>query len=260
MAAPLNENDPEPSRFYPYAACIHSGRNPGTSVERRLRKDETLYCKGGPSIELYRLSEDAVKLCIYYRDGREHVVGEMLHGDCLGERGNPVSINTQKTALNALAFLYHKVLNIELGDLDFQHARQYRRLPIVLTPSEVALILAQLDERNRPIFSLLYGSGLRITECLHLRVRDISFTDNSITVRDGKGNKDRKEHSKTDIHHKRVSCHTFRHSFAIQLLEAGRDIRPEQELGLLCALSGPCPIGVWWVIPPRYGALLFHLK
>lgn len=103
-----------------------------------------------------------------------------------------VSINTQKTALNALAFLYHKVLNIDLGDLDFQRAKQYRRLPIVLTPSEVTLILAQLDERNQLIFSLLYGSGLRITECLRLRVQDIDFTDNSLTVRDGKGNKDRK--------------------------------------------------------------------
>ncbi len=68
-----------------------------------------------------------------------------------------VSINTQKIALNALAFLYHKVLNIDLGDLDFQRARQYRRLPVVLRPSEVALILGQLDERNRLIFSLLCG-------------------------------------------------------------------------------------------------------
>ncbi len=105
---------------------------------------------------------------------------------------NNVAINTQKTALNALAFLYHKVLNIELGDLDFHHAKRYRRVPVVLTPSEVALILDQLDPRNRLIFSLLYGSGLRITECLRLRVQDIGFSDNSITVRSGKGNKDRK--------------------------------------------------------------------
>lgn len=75
-----------------------------------------------------------------------------------------VSINTQKTALNALAFLYHKVLNIDLGDLDFQRAKKHRRLPVVLTPSEVGLILAQLDGRNRLVFSLLYGSGLRITD------------------------------------------------------------------------------------------------
>ena len=103
-----------------------------------------------------------------------------------------VSINTQKTALNALAFLYHKVLKIEPSDLDFQHAKQYRRLPSVLTPPEVALVLEKLDERNRLIFSLLYRSGLRITECVRLNVQDIGFTDNSITVRDGKGHKDRK--------------------------------------------------------------------
>ncbi|WP_445398430.1 site-specific integrase [Zobellella sp. An-6] len=66
-----------------------------------------------------------------------------------------VAVNTQKTALNALAFMYHKVLNIEQGELGFQHASQYRR--IVLTQAEVALILEQLDQRNRLIFSLLYG-------------------------------------------------------------------------------------------------------
>lgn len=57
------------------------------SFERSLRKGETLYCKGDPSLELYRLIEGAVKLCIYSRDGREHVVGELLPGDCLGEMG-----------------------------------------------------------------------------------------------------------------------------------------------------------------------------
>ncbi|MCC4264715.1 phage integrase N-terminal SAM-like domain-containing protein [Oceanimonas smirnovii] len=64
-----------------------------------------------------------------------------------------VAVNTQKTALNALAFMYHKVLNIELGELDFHRATQYRRLPVVLTQAEVALIFKHLDERNRLIFS-----------------------------------------------------------------------------------------------------------
>ncbi|WP_096779226.1 phage integrase N-terminal SAM-like domain-containing protein [Zobellella denitrificans] len=93
-----------------------------------------------------------------------------------------VAVNTQKTALNALAFMYHKVLNIELGELGFQHATQYRRIPVVLTQAEVALILEQLDQRSRLIFSLLYGSGLRITECLRLRVQDIGFNDGSRLV------------------------------------------------------------------------------
>ncbi len=103
-----------------------------------------------------------------------------------------VSINTQKTALNALAFLYHQVLSIELGDLGFQHAKQHRRLPVVLSRSEISLILNQLHRPYQLIFSLLYGSGLRITECLRLRIQDVSFDDASLIVRDGKGGKDRK--------------------------------------------------------------------
>lgn len=226
-----------------------------------------------------------------------------------------VSVNTQKLALNALAFLYHKVLSIELGDLQFQHARQYRRLPSVLTVAEVGQILAQLDGRDRLIFSLLYGSGLRVSECLRLRVQDIDFDGCALTVRNGKGGKDRKtvlsravfaplsdqievalavqrednKHgvgpslpnalgkklpqafrhaawmyifpasalcnhpltgalcrhhlhdtvprkslrmalARTSIRNKRVTCHTFRHSFVTHLLEAGRDIRTVQEL------------------------------
>ncbi|WP_456300735.1 tyrosine-type recombinase/integrase [Zobellella maritima] len=94
--------------------------------------------------------------------------------------------------MNALAFLYHQVLKIELGELGFQPAKQHRRLPVVLTREEVKLIFDKLDNHYRLIFSLLYGSGLRITECLRLRIQDIGFNDGSITVRNGKGNKDRK--------------------------------------------------------------------
>jgi len=226
-----------------------------------------------------------------------------------------VAINTQKTALNALAFLYNQILKQPFGDLEFQYAKQGRRLPIVLSQSEVTSILSALNDRDRLIFSILYGSGLRITECLRLRVQDIDFDQGAITVRNGKGNKDRVtilshslipaikdqitrsielqsidnknqvgpslphmlgkkypnayrkpawmfifpstglcQHPYTGItcrHHlhdsvprkalskavgkcglfnKRISCHTFRHSFATELLRSGRDIRTVQEL------------------------------
>jgi len=226
-----------------------------------------------------------------------------------------VAINTQKSALNALVFLYSKVLKVELGDLGFSYARRGRRIPIVLSTAEVAAILNNLTGRDYLIFSILYGSGLRVTEALRLRIGDLDMDRLSITVRDGKGNKDRttilshtlipyiqqqiktacaiqqqdnttgvgpslpnalhkkypnafrqpnwmylfpsttlsahplngilcRHHLhdsvprkalrvavvKARIIHKRISCHTFRHSFATHLLEAGKDIRTVQEL------------------------------
>jgi integrase len=103
-----------------------------------------------------------------------------------------VAVNTQKVALNSLAFLYQKILKIELGDLGFELATKQRHLPSVLSKAEIAAILRQLNPRDRLIVSLLYGSGLRISECLRLRVQDIHFDRFAITVRCGKGNKDRK--------------------------------------------------------------------
>lgn len=225
-----------------------------------------------------------------------------------------VAINTQKVALNALAFLYQKYFHQELGDLGFSLATKQRQLPVVLSPDEVSRILSQLSGESALIIQILYGSGLRISECLRLRVQDIDLDQLSITVRDGKGHKDRqtllshpcaeqlkeplpyilsiqREDNRNGIgpslpgilshkypqafrqpgwmfwfpsqsvchhpitgeicrHHlhsssirralyaavrqakiyKKVSCHTFRHSFATQLLLSGSDIRTVQEL------------------------------
>lgn len=241
----------------------------------------------------------------------EHVVAYLSY---LANRRD-VAINTQKTALNALAFLYNQFLKQPLGDLGFTHAQKERRLPCVLSQIEVQTLLAHLDFKHRVIFSILYGSGLRISECLRLRIKDVDLNDHSLTVRDGKGGKDRKtllspsliepikqlaavavsiqekdnlkgigpslphmlgkkypgafrqsgwmflfpstticEHPITKIlcrHHlhdsvprkalksaviksnlldKKINCHTFRHSFATELLRSGRDIRTVQEL------------------------------
>lgn len=226
-----------------------------------------------------------------------------------------VAINTQKVALNALVFLYHKVLNKPLGDLNFRYATKQRHLPTVLTQGEVQQIINCCSGRNKTVFKILYGSGLRLNECLRLRIQDVDLEQSSLTVRDGKGNKDRKtllspslkpelvelinkakkiqlndneqgigpsmphglskkypngfrQHKWMYIfpssgicsypdstiqcrHHlhdtvigkalrqavisagitdKRITCHTFRHSFATHLLQEGRDIRTVQEL------------------------------
>lgn len=102
-----------------------------------------------------------------------------------------VAVNTQKAALNALVFLYQKFLKIDVGDLGFKLAAKQRHLPAVLNPREVKLILDQLAGRNKLIVSLLYGSGLRVNECLRLRVQDIDLESRSLVIHDGKGRKDR---------------------------------------------------------------------
>nr|WP_250885867.1 integron integrase [Shewanella jiangmenensis] len=104
-----------------------------------------------------------------------------------------VAINTQKTALNALVYLYHKHLHQELGSLGFHYASKQRFLPVVLTVGEVKRILNCLEGRSRLIVEMLYGSGLRISECLRLRIQDVDLEHLSLTVRDGKGRKDRKD-------------------------------------------------------------------
>lgn len=225
-----------------------------------------------------------------------------------------VTANTQRVALNAIAFLYNKILDQPLKDLGFKLASKPRYLPTVLTPDEVLCIFKKLKGIHRLIVEVMYGSGLRVSECLGLRLQDIDFDQNSVTIRNGKGGKDRvtilserlkpRLYEQIDIalalqekdnlngvgpsmpdslgrkypnafrspswafifpsttlcqhpvnnkwcrHHlhttvirkalkracaeagirKRVTCHTFRHSFATHLLQSGTDIRTVQEL------------------------------
>jgi integron integrase len=99
---------------------------------------------------------------------------------------------TQNQALGALLFLYRHVLGRELGWLaSVQRARRPKRLPVVLTRAEVERLLAGLRGPRWLMGTLLYGSGLRLIECLRLRVKDLDFSRHEIVVREGKGNKDR---------------------------------------------------------------------
>jgi integron integrase len=103
-----------------------------------------------------------------------------------------VSASTQNQAFNALLFLYRQVLKKELGEsIDAIRAKQPTRLPTVMTKDEALKVIAAVPPDHQLMVKLIYGSGLRLMECLRLRVKDIDFGHNQIVVRDGKGMKDR---------------------------------------------------------------------
>ncbi|HBB18351.1 MAG TPA: integron integrase [Syntrophus sp. (in: bacteria)] len=103
-----------------------------------------------------------------------------------------VSSSTQNQALSALLFLYRYVINRKIGDLgEVIRARRPTRLPVVMAREEVKAVLSHLSGDKWLMASLMYGAGLRLMECLRLRIQDIDFSRNEITVRDGKGAKDR---------------------------------------------------------------------
>ncbi|NJM74486.1 MAG: integron integrase [Acaryochloridaceae cyanobacterium RU_4_10] len=226
-----------------------------------------------------------------------------------------VAAPTQNQALSALIFLYRHVLHQEIGEIHAVRAKQSRYLPTVLTHAEAIAVLNQLSGVHQIVAKLLYGSGLRLSEALRLRVKEIDFAQAQLVVRDGKGGNSRitmlpasivdplqdhlhhvRRQHQQDLaqgygsvylpyalerkypnadrqwiwqyvfpserisqdprssvvrrHHldesglqkavkqaafsakidKRVSCHTFRHSFATQLLQNHYDIRTVQEL------------------------------
>ena len=120
--------------------------------------------------------------------GAEHIEKYLTH---LAVNRN-VSASTQNLALSALLFLYKQVLEIELPKLDgVTRAKKSTRVPVVFTADEASQVIQNLQPPFSLMAKLQYGSGLRLMECVRLRVKDIDFEYKTITVRDGKGRKDR---------------------------------------------------------------------
>ncbi|MEM7129988.1 MAG: integron integrase [Chloroflexota bacterium] len=103
-----------------------------------------------------------------------------------------VAPSTQNQALCALLFLYQNVLNVELiGAIDALHAKKDKRLPTVLNKEEVQRVFSQMTGLHLLMTKLIYGSGMRLMECIRLRVKDVNFAQNHLLIRDTKGNEDR---------------------------------------------------------------------
>ena len=124
------------------------------------------------------------------RDLDEKHVSEFLSSLAIKAR---VAASTQNQALNALLFLYKEVLQRELGFVgNALRVKRPPKVPVVLSPTEVRAVLSHLDGQYRLMAQLLYGSGLRLLECLRLRVKDVDLGYLHITVRDPKGGRERK--------------------------------------------------------------------
>jgi integron integrase len=136
-----------------------------------------------------------IKRFIYF-SGRRHPI-QMGAGEVTAflnylARERKVAANTQNQALSALLFLYKEALGMPLPWLDaLERSRRPARVPTVLTRAEIARLLAAMRGTKWMMAGLLYGSGLRLRECLTLRVKDVDFGYRQVLVRDGKGAKDR---------------------------------------------------------------------
>jgi integron integrase len=166
-------------------------------------------------------------------------------------RDRHVSSSTQNQALSALLFLYRRVLRRPLGHIALElRARPSMRRPLVLNRQEVRAVLSQLHGRMRLAGLLLYGSGLRLTECLQLRVKDLDLVRGTIVVRQGKGAKDRIT----------VMADSVRGLISDQLIQLKQLHQRDGQRGIRVPLPGalgvkyPAASGEWpwqWLFPAR---------
>jgi integron integrase len=119
--------------------------------------------------------------------GKEHVEAFLSH---LVLECN-ASTSTQRTALNALVFLYNRFLKIPLENLNFKYSSKSTRIPTVFSHQEAMAVINALEQPYRLMGQLMYGSGLRVSEVVRLRVKDVDFKMNYLVIREGKGAKDR---------------------------------------------------------------------
>jgi site-specific recombinase XerD len=156
-----------------------------------------------------------------------------------------LATSTHKQALSALIFLYSKVLQVSLPWVaQLERPRVRRRLPVVLSGDEVVCILTRMQGEHALLARLLYGTGMRISEALQLRVKDVDFSHQALIVREGKGGKDRvlmlaqslaqplrdQVRRFARLHRQPATPHTLRHCFESHLLQDGYDIGTVQDL------------------------------
>lgn len=119
--------------------------------------------------------------------GREEIEQFLTH---LALEQN-VAASTQNVAFSALLFLYRQILGVEIHDVAAIRAHRPRRAPVVLSKIEVTRLLAHVEEPHQLMLSLIYGAGLRLSEGLRLRVKDVDFDNHLLIIRSGKGDRDR---------------------------------------------------------------------
>jgi len=179
QAPPVNPTLPHP---FPGSPGLLDRVRQGLRARHYSRRTEQAYAAWIKRFVEFHGSRDPAQM-------GEREVNEFLTHLAVSGR---VAAATQNQALAALLFLYDSVLHRPLGRVEeVVRARRPRRVPVVLTREEVRAVLDGLDGIPRLVCALLYGSGLRLLECLRLRVKDLDFQRNEITIRDGKGGKDR---------------------------------------------------------------------
>ena len=182
------ERPPRPDRFFEHPESIKDWKTAGETMVRVLRLKQRSYRTERTYIHWLRNFYSHVKPAIPSELTDRHIIDFLSY---LAVERHVVK-STQNQAFNALLFFYRHVLEKEVGEIrNAVRARPKFRLPTVLSPVEVMQLIDHLSGVSRLMAKIIYGGGLRRDECMRLRVKDLDFERNTVTVRAGKGDKDR---------------------------------------------------------------------